>query len=111
MKFSKIPDTCRSSHMKKVDEKLNYLKMPFEAHRDYLNYSKAVCDNRISVETIDEMCKNAKTEGFKEGAIKKSREVAINMLEENMNVGLIAEITELSLEHIESLKSSLSKAK
>ena len=37
--------------------------------------------------------------------------VAVNMLKANMDVGLIVEITKLSLEHIESLKSSLSKTK
>ena len=33
------------------------------------------------------------------------KEVVLRMLETNMDVGLIAEITKLSLEHIESLKS------
>ena len=53
---------------------------------------------------------NARKEGIQEGIQEEARRIASYLLQQNMKISFIIEVTQLSKEEIESLKNDLSHA-
>jgi len=59
---------------------------------------------KIAEKVRNTQIKNAKKEGIKEGATQRNIEIAKNMLNKNIDITLISEITGLSINNINNLK-------
>ena len=87
----------RENSYKKANEELEYLSGDEEARRLAYLREKALRDEANNLI-------GAREEGIKQGAKEKEIEIAKKMLQENVDIGLIEKITELTREEIERLK-------
>jgi predicted transposase/invertase (TIGR01784 family) len=117
MKNSDVKEDFKSPYMKKVKERLNILTMTPEEKDSYYTYMKEVLTQRdvisaaevkAKAEGIAEGKAEGKAEGMAEGIAKGKAEeksaLAKKMLNQNIDVKLIADITNLTIEQINSLK-------
>lgn len=108
MKHSDVKKDFKSAYMKKVAARLSILKMSPEerkVYNQYMNESLKERDRLISAEEKGEA--RGRAEGREEGIELGVQKTAINMLKQNLDITLIAEVTGLSLEQIQKLKQTL----
>ena len=86
-----------NKEIEKANEELEYLSGDEEARRLAYLREKALRDEANNLI-------GAREEGIKQGAKEKEIEIAKKMLQENVDIGLIEKITELTREEIERLK-------
>ena len=87
---------------------LNYLVDVGEADKDKLiEYCKQnLTNDEGAIMTVAEQWKE---EGREEGEIRKAKKTALKMLEKEMDINMISEITELSIDEIKKLKAENQK--
>lgn len=86
-----------NEEIKKANEEYEYLTGDEAERRLALLREEAIRDEKT-------MLKGSREEGKKESKI----EIAKNMLKKGMEISIIAEITELSVEEIEKIKEKIS---
>ena len=87
-----------------MQERLTVLKMNTDKHNTYSHYLKEAVHLQ-DVLTAAEA--KSETRGKVEEAEQRNKEVAINMLKQNLDAKLIASVTGLSKDEIHKLKSKL----
>ncbi|TDG95720.1 Rpn family recombination-promoting nuclease/putative transposase [Cardinium endosymbiont of Culicoides punctatus] len=108
MKHSKVEEDFKSPYMQKVAERLNVLKMSDEELERYNAYMHAVMkehDYLVSAEAKgkEEGEKIGLEKGKIEGKIEERYTTALKMLQLNIDIDTIADITTLSKEEIISI--------
>ncbi len=99
MKYDEIPENYHSPYMVQVAEKLSILKMTPEERANYSYYQKKLYSDR------DELAA-AEARGEAKGKAEEKIEIARKMLAKGTSSDEIVELTDLSKEQIEKLKSS-----
>ena len=56
---------------------------------------------------LEQVTKDYRDLGWEEGAADKMREIVANMLQKGLEVSLISEVTDLSVDYVERLKKNL----
>jgi predicted transposase/invertase (TIGR01784 family) len=108
MFFLKNPELIPDEFIKKVPEvhealeELKVMSMDKEFRIQYNAHLKAQNDRRSREANAEE---KGRTEGVAIGAAREKRELALRMLKKGSSIEDIADLTELSIEEIESLKN------
>ena len=74
---------------------------------DYVKEAVKVCSEESFGESYDKevaLQEQARNDGYEEGEINRSREIALSMLKEKLDVNLISKCTNLTVEEIQSLR-------
>lgn len=109
MKYEKVPSRFHSPYMQKVAEKLSILKMDEEERIKYSYYQKQIYNDRDELQAAIEKGKaEGKIEGKAEGRVERNIEIARKMLEQNMEIYVIAAVTGLSIKELLELNNEFS---
>nr|WP_231288747.1 Rpn family recombination-promoting nuclease/putative transposase [Rickettsia rhipicephali] len=126
VKHSEVKKDFKSPYMKKVEKRLDILKMTPKAQiiyraYIYMNKSYKERDYIVSAEEkgreqgmakgIEEGRKKGKQEGIQEGEVTKSIKIAKKMLMKKNSIEEIHEITEVSIKEIERLQTEIENLK
>lgn len=101
LKNEEVRDDFQSRHIDRAREKLSVLQMDEANRRRYERYLMDLASERDVMKTAH---REGRAEGLKEGVKEGVRKTARRMLEEGLEISLIAKITGLLLEEIERLK-------
>ena len=112
MKHSETKEDFKSPYMKKVDERLNMLKMNDQDRDEYLYYLKEATHSQdiLTAARAEGEAKGIAKgieKGIEKGAQQRTFEVAINMLRENIDIKTISLVTGLTSDEILKLKNKL----
>ncbi len=91
-----------NEEIKKANEEYEYLTGDEAERRLALLREEAIRDEKT-------MLRSSREEGIEIGKKENKIEIAKNMLKKGMNISVIAEITELSVEEIEKMKENSKK--
>jgi len=102
LKNESIRDDFKSKNIKKVEEKLDILKMTQEEKKRYERYLMNLADEIDIIESArEEGEKKGREEGREEGEKKGKKKTAKNMIKLGMGIEDIAKITGLTISEIE----------
>ena len=100
MKHSEVKQDFKSPYMKRIEERLNLLKMnPVER-----NIYRA--DRNVTLKERDYIV-SAEEKGMEKGIAEGIKKTAINMLNQNLDIKLISSVTGLSISDIQKLQNKL----
>jgi predicted transposase/invertase (TIGR01784 family) len=97
LKHDEVLESFHSPYMKKVEEKLNFLKMTQDERNEYINYNKEICSKK---EAMKYALEKANKEGKLEGKLEEKIAIAKKMLLKNKSIEEIIDFTELTQEEI-----------
>ncbi len=106
MKHSDTKEDFKSPYMEKVKERLSILKMNDIDKDGYYRYMKEVLTHRDIVSAAEARGEaRGEAKGKVEGKAEKAKTIAKKMLKENMDLQLIAKLTNLTIDEINRLKT------
>jgi predicted transposase/invertase (TIGR01784 family) len=100
MKHEEVLSKFTSPYMRKVEERLDILKMTTEARDEYLNYKKQLFTYKDAINTSYD---KGKLEGIEEFI----KQMAIKMLKQGLSLDLIKQLTSLPDNILNRLKADL----
>ena len=104
--LTKQPAKLQEKIFAKLFEQVEIANYSDQEYNEYEHSLKIYRDLNNVIETAETKGeKRGKAEGLVEGEARKVREIARTMLAKNLDIELIIEITQLSKEEIEQLKS------
>jgi predicted transposase/invertase (TIGR01784 family) len=105
LKYSEVKEEFKSPYMKRVAERLNFLKMNEQEKSVYYKHRAEFLKQRSVVSSAEA---KGKEEGIKQGIQARNIEIAKNMLLEGFQADAITRITGLAKEELEKLSKSSS---
>jgi predicted transposase/invertase (TIGR01784 family) len=97
----KLPANLNDSNLQKALDVLNIMNFSFDEKEAYEDHLKWL---RIEANTLHKYEQKGREEGRIEGEAKKSVEIALKMLEVNIDIKTIESVTNLTTQEIEQLK-------
>jgi predicted transposase/invertase (TIGR01784 family) len=94
----------KDPNLQKAIKVLGAMNFSIEEREAYENHLKWLM---IEANTLKKAAAKGREEGREEGADQKTKEIAINMLKQNLDNSLISSVTGLSSDHILKLKNKL----
>ena len=113
LKYDEVPDNYHSPYMLQVAEKLSILKMSSEERANYSYYKKLLHNDRDELQSAEARgiekgkamgIEKGKAMGEATGIEKGKREIAVNMLKQNIDIKLISSVTGVSIEELVNLR-------
>ena len=109
-KLSDHPNALQQGIFKKLLDTAEITKLDSKSFDEYQDSLKVYWDLKSSMDTYyldgkKDGLEEGHEKGLEEGSEKRTNEIAINLLKKNVDVQFIADITGLSVEAIEALKS------
>ena len=99
MKYEEVKEEFKSPYMREVASRLDILKMTTDARNEYYKYMK-------DVTTYKDTLKTAEEKGIEKGIKKGIEKVAKNLLDQGLDIEIIAKSTRLTIEDLTKIKNS-----